>query len=131
MVAAEAWEQHCSRNASIMTELFYGQLKSKVVCDTCASESVRFDAFNMLSLPLPMESYVCVELKGNTHTHTYTWTCLMANNILQIRIKNHGDKCLQKIKKYTRIKELPFVPHLTESQSFIIKVHPYLIRRMK
>ncbi|XP_026740853.1 ubiquitin carboxyl-terminal hydrolase 32-like isoform X3 [Trichoplusia ni] len=63
VVAAEAWEQHCSRNASIMTELFYGQLKSKVVCDTCASESVRFDAFNMLSLPLPMESYVCVELK--------------------------------------------------------------------
>ncbi|KAJ8711519.1 hypothetical protein PYW07_008761 [Mythimna separata] len=63
VVAAEAWEQHTSRNASIMTELFYGQLKSKVVCDTCARESVRFDAFNMLSLPLPMESYVCCELR--------------------------------------------------------------------
>ncbi|PZC82636.1 hypothetical protein B5X24_HaOG210080 [Helicoverpa armigera] len=55
VVAAEAWEQHTSRNASIMTELFYGQLKSK--------DSVRFDAFNMLSLPLPMESYVCCELR--------------------------------------------------------------------
>nr|XP_049699105.1 ubiquitin carboxyl-terminal hydrolase 32 isoform X1 [Helicoverpa armigera] len=63
VVAAEAWEQHTSRNASIMTELFYGQLKSKVQCDTCGKDSVRFDAFNMLSLPLPMESYVCCELR--------------------------------------------------------------------
>lgn len=63
VVAAEAWEQHTARNRSIMTDLFYGQLKSKVRCDTCARESVRFDAFNMLSLPLPMESYVCCELR--------------------------------------------------------------------
>lgn len=63
VVASEAWEQHTARNRSIMTDLFYGQLKSKVRCDTCGRESVRFDAFNMLSLPLPMESYVCFELR--------------------------------------------------------------------
>ncbi|CAB3219962.1 unnamed protein product [Arctia plantaginis] len=63
VVAAEAWEQHTARNSSIMTDLFYGQLKSKVQCDTCARESVRFDAFNMLSLPLPMESYVSFEIR--------------------------------------------------------------------
>ncbi|XP_059047285.1 ubiquitin carboxyl-terminal hydrolase 32 [Achroia grisella] len=55
-VAAEAWASYTARNRSIMTELFYGQLKSKVRCDTCGHESVRFDTFNMLSLPLPMES---------------------------------------------------------------------------
>ncbi|KAJ0172880.1 hypothetical protein K1T71_011056 [Dendrolimus kikuchii] len=63
VVAAEAWAAHARRNASIMTELFYGQLKSKVRCDACGWESVRFDAFNMLSLPLPMESYVRCELR--------------------------------------------------------------------
>ncbi|XP_061382130.1 ubiquitin carboxyl-terminal hydrolase 32 isoform X2 [Danaus plexippus] len=57
--AAEAWAAHTVRNDSIISELFYGQLKSKVRCSVCASESVRFDTFNMLSLPLPMESYVC------------------------------------------------------------------------
>ncbi|KAF9417462.1 hypothetical protein HW555_005465 [Spodoptera exigua] len=63
VVAAEAWAQHTQRNASVITDLFYGQLKSKVQCDTCGRDSVRFDAFNMLSLPLPMESYVCCEIR--------------------------------------------------------------------
>ncbi|CAH1641332.1 unnamed protein product [Spodoptera littoralis] len=63
LVAAEAWAQHAQRNASIITDLFLGQLKSKVQCDTCGRDSVRFDAFNMLSLPLPMESYVCCEIR--------------------------------------------------------------------
>lgn len=62
--AAEAWEQHGARNESILRELFYGQLKSKVRCDACHHESVRFDEFNMLSLPLPMECYLRCELRG-------------------------------------------------------------------
>lgn len=63
VVATEAWNHHIARNKSIMTDLFYGQLKSKVRCNTCGRESVRFDAFNMLSLPLPMESYVRCEIR--------------------------------------------------------------------
>lgn len=30
VVAEEAWQQHLTRNHSIITDLFYGQLKSKV-----------------------------------------------------------------------------------------------------
>ncbi|KAH9638761.1 hypothetical protein HF086_002001 [Spodoptera exigua] len=52
VVAAEAWAQHTQRNASVITDLFYGQLKSKVQCDTCGRDSVRFDAFNMLIILL-------------------------------------------------------------------------------
>lgn len=63
-VAAEAWQQHKARNDSVVTDLFYGQLKSKVRCEACGKESVRFDAFNMLSLPLPVESYVRCEVRG-------------------------------------------------------------------
>lgn len=52
------------RNRSIVVELFHGQLKSKVTCGVCQRESVRFDPFNYLSLPLPLESYVHVEVVG-------------------------------------------------------------------
>jgi uncharacterized protein (DUF983 family) len=45
-------------------DLFHGQLKSKVTCKVCGHESVRFDPFNYLSLPLPMESYVHVQVIG-------------------------------------------------------------------
>lgn len=62
VVAEEAWHQHLARDHSIITDLFYGQLKSKVTCQTCGHESVRFDPFNLLSLPLPMESYTLCEV---------------------------------------------------------------------
>ncbi|CAI6345795.1 unnamed protein product [Macrosiphum euphorbiae] len=61
-VAEEAWENHIVRNKSIVVDLFHGQLKSKVTCKKCGHESVRFDPFNYLSLPLPMESYVCLQV---------------------------------------------------------------------
>ncbi|KRT78925.1 Peptidase, partial [Oryctes borbonicus] len=62
VVADEAWNQHLARDHSIITDLFYGQLKSKVTCQTCGHESVKFDPFNLLSLPLPMESYTLCEI---------------------------------------------------------------------
>ncbi|XP_068142891.1 ubiquitin carboxyl-terminal hydrolase 32 isoform X1 [Drosophila tropicalis] len=61
IVAAEAWSQHHARNQSIIIDLFYGQLKSKVSCLGCGHESVRFDPFSLLSLPLPVENYVYLE----------------------------------------------------------------------
>lgn len=86
VVAAEAWDQHTARNNSIMTDLFYGQLKSKVRCETCGKESVRFDAFNMLSLPLPMESYVRCEVRGEcalcTTSSTVVHVQLLGTNLL-------------------------------------------------
>lgn len=56
--AQEAWENHLLRNKSIIVDLFHGQLKSAVRCRACDTESVRFDPFNYLTLPLPMESYI-------------------------------------------------------------------------
>ncbi|KAL1501454.1 hypothetical protein ABEB36_006770 [Hypothenemus hampei] len=62
VVADEAWQYHLKRENSIITDLFHGQLKSKVTCKTCGHESVKFDPFNHLSLPLPMESYILCEV---------------------------------------------------------------------
>ncbi|GAB0091632.1 ubiquitin carboxyl-terminal hydrolase 32 [Sergentomyia squamirostris] len=62
VVAAEAWSQHNARNQSIVIDLFYGQLKSKVTCLGCGKDSVRFDPFSLLSLPLPVENYTYCEI---------------------------------------------------------------------
>lgn len=62
IVAAEAWSQHHARNQSIIVDLFYGQLKSKVTCSGCGRDSVRFDPFSLLSLPLPVENYTYCEV---------------------------------------------------------------------
>ena len=58
----QAWENHILRNKSIVVDLFHGQLKSKVTCRQCGHESVRFDPFNVLSLPLPMENFTHMEI---------------------------------------------------------------------
>lgn len=61
-VAAESWEATLQRNKSVIVDLFYGQMKSKVACETCGTESVRFDPFSLLSLPLPVENYTYCEV---------------------------------------------------------------------
>ena len=62
LVAAEAWDNHSLRNKSIIVDLFHGQHKSKVTCKVCGNESVRCDPFFTLSLPLPMERCVSLEV---------------------------------------------------------------------
>uniref|UniRef100_A0A8C8D233 Ubiquitin carboxyl-terminal hydrolase 32 n=1 Tax=Oncorhynchus tshawytscha TaxID=74940 RepID=A0A8C8D233_ONCTS len=61
-VASEAWENHLRRNRSIVVDLFHGQLRSQVKCKTCGHVSARFDPFNFLSLPLPMDNSMHVEI---------------------------------------------------------------------
>ncbi|ELT99007.1 hypothetical protein CAPTEDRAFT_129894 [Capitella teleta] len=61
-VAKEAWDNHLLRNRSVIVDLFHGQLKSTVMCQNCGTKSVRFDPFTFLSLPLPMESCIHIEV---------------------------------------------------------------------
>ncbi|KAM9539555.1 ubiquitin carboxyl-terminal hydrolase 32-like isoform 1-T1 [Salvelinus alpinus] len=61
-VASEAWENHLRRNRSIVVDLFHGQLRSQVKCKTCGHVSARFDPFNFLSLPLPMDNSMHLEI---------------------------------------------------------------------
>ncbi|XP_064618756.1 ubiquitin carboxyl-terminal hydrolase 32-like [Lineus longissimus] len=61
-VAKEAWENHLLRNKSVIVDLFHGQLKSQVRCIECGHISVRFDPFSVLSLPLPMDSCIHLEI---------------------------------------------------------------------
>lgn len=54
-VAKEAWDTFLLRNQSIVTEMFMGQLKSKVTCQTCFNVSVTFDPYSILPLPIQMD----------------------------------------------------------------------------
>ncbi|CAF1282003.1 unnamed protein product [Rotaria sordida] len=58
IVADEYWRGHLSRNDSIIVQLFTGQFKSKTKCPQCHKESITFDPFTTLSVPLPKRTAV-------------------------------------------------------------------------
>ena len=49
----ENWKNFLKRNQSIIVDLFMGQYKSKVVCPDCKFESITFDPYSTVSLPIP------------------------------------------------------------------------------
>ena len=52
-VAAERqWVGHLRRNQSVIVDLFQGQLRSELQCQSCGHRSVKFEAFMNLELPL-------------------------------------------------------------------------------
>ncbi|CAF0807692.1 unnamed protein product [Rotaria sordida] len=59
IIADEYWRGYLSRNNSIIVQLFTGQFKSKTKCPQCHKESVTFDPFTSVSVPLP--KHICVD----------------------------------------------------------------------
>jgi len=51
--AMEAWKRYIRRDDSQLVDQFVGQLKSTLRCSQCGYESVTFEAFWDLSLPIP------------------------------------------------------------------------------
>ena len=62
VVATESWEGHMKRSQSIIVDLFQGQLKSRLRCKKCQFESVSFDPFTFLTLPLPTDDTSVVDV---------------------------------------------------------------------
>lgn len=52
-IAEKSWESYLSVDKSLMTDLFVGQLKSKLTFCLCNHTSVTFDPFWDLSIPIP------------------------------------------------------------------------------
>ena len=80
--AAMAWANHVSVNDSVIVHLFQGLLKSTVMCLTCRKQSVTFDPFMYLSLPVPSSTRPCsVEdclalfLKEEKMSGSSQWNC--------------------------------------------------------
>jgi len=56
------WSNHLKRDMSIIVALFTGQYKSLLKCKDCKYESARFEAFTVLTLPLPEDDNIPVGL---------------------------------------------------------------------
>ncbi|KAJ1719662.1 hypothetical protein LPJ53_005617 [Coemansia erecta] len=54
-VAAEQWAIHRRRNDSVVVDVFQGQFRSTLVCPDCGRQSVTFDPFMYLTLPVPVQ----------------------------------------------------------------------------
>jgi ubiquitin C-terminal hydrolase len=57
--AAMAWEDYTDSNKSVIVKLFAGQQRSCLRCAVCCKESVTFEPFFNLSLPIPPSNSQC------------------------------------------------------------------------
>lgn len=78
--ANKAWDIHLSINNSIIVDLFQGQFKSSITCQTCKKQSVKFEPFMYLTLPiLPSKCtiYQCLQmfLKAENMVGECKWKC--------------------------------------------------------
>jgi len=56
-VSADHWKAFTDRNQSVIVDLMYGQLKSRLICDVCKNISNTFDPYLALSLPIPKNKF--------------------------------------------------------------------------
>ncbi|GMS89727.1 hypothetical protein PENTCL1PPCAC_11902 [Pristionchus entomophagus] len=54
--ADKAWREHVAEEASLITTLFTGQLRSSLVCKECSRRSATFDPFSALPVPIGFEN---------------------------------------------------------------------------
>ncbi|TPX44874.1 hypothetical protein SeMB42_g03364 [Synchytrium endobioticum] len=64
--AARNWDRYLARNKSVIVDLFQGQLKSQLGCETCGHRCTTFDSMMYLSVPVP--SSVSVPYKSGAVT---------------------------------------------------------------
>lgn len=62
IIANESWRRYLLRNDSSVVDSCFGQLKSHVTCTNCGNESVTFDEYSSLSLPLPVRNTKCITM---------------------------------------------------------------------
>lgn len=53
VAAIESWRKHLLRHDSIIVDHFQGMHRSHLTCPKCQHESVKFDVFSSISLPIP------------------------------------------------------------------------------
>mmetsp|Transcript_30782 Transcript_30782/g.45536 ORF Transcript_30782/g.45536 Transcript_30782/m.45536 type:complete len:1052 (+) Transcript_30782:47-3202(+) len=52
-IAIESWRRHLLRHDSIIVDHFQGMHRSHVTCPICGRESIKFDVYSSISVPLP------------------------------------------------------------------------------
>ncbi|TYZ61098.1 hypothetical protein PybrP1_000390 [[Pythium] brassicae (nom. inval.)] len=101
-VAREEWERYLQRNDSVIVENFMGQLRSHLTCSNpdCGHESVTFDPFMSLSVPIPNDEVVSVQVQ-------LFWADGRIPTKYAIRVRKDGS-ALRDVKR--KLSELSLVP---------------------
>lgn len=60
--AIDAWKRHKALNASVIADLFDGQQRIDTVCTACGNNSVVFEPFRYVMLPVPVTNMRTVSL---------------------------------------------------------------------
>lgn len=63
IAAVESWKKHLLRHDSIIVDHCQGMHRSHLTCPICGRESVKFDVYSTIPLPLPPDKGEAVDLK--------------------------------------------------------------------
>ena len=55
VVAMESWRRHLLRHDSVIVDHCQGMHRSHLTCPACGHESVKFDVYSTISLPIPVD----------------------------------------------------------------------------
>ena len=59
----ECWANHIRNNASFIYSLFCGQLQSKLICNKCQKEKIKYEPYCSLDLPIQENNNIIVFIK--------------------------------------------------------------------
>ena len=62
-LANECWANNVRNNASYFYGLFTGQLQSKLICQKCKKEKIKYEPYSSLDLPIPEDNNIVLFVK--------------------------------------------------------------------
>ncbi|KAI8912490.1 hypothetical protein EDD86DRAFT_245388 [Gorgonomyces haynaldii] len=97
--AKMSWEHYRKRNDSVIVDYFQAQLKSRTECQVCHKESIKFDPYMYLQLPIPESSTIyqkvtivplagnpvlmCVKIPRNATIAQFKMVCAIQTSLTQ------------------------------------------------
>jgi ubiquitin carboxyl-terminal hydrolase 4/11/15 len=109
-------DNHRARNSSIITDLFNGFYKNKLVCPECSKISITFDPFSLLTLQLPMEHY-----------WEYTFSFFPLNDKpFKIRVDNSKGQTMRDLKTCVASK----LPGMDSKRLLLVEIFSHKIYRV-
>jgi ubiquitin carboxyl-terminal hydrolase 8 len=84
IAAIETWRKHLLRHDSVIVDCFQGMHRSHLTCPSCGRESIKFDVFSTISLPLAhgkersvVNLYDCLDkfMEGEQLDDLNAWYC--------------------------------------------------------
>ena len=83
-VASKRWQDNCSaRESSIISDLFHGQYKSQVKCNSCKKNIITYEPFMCLALQIAEKNMSRVRLKVFPNDYNYQFFYVELSEVLK------------------------------------------------